>query len=88
MQLNRESETRRLVIYFAKWCGTCAKIVPKLKTGADNAGLHVQLIDIDNPEDRARCSHVRWVPYIEYNNSEISIREFLQLISTRVDRGE
>lgn len=81
LQPKRENEVRILTIYFAKWCGTCKKVVPNLTSLAEKAGFLIQLIDVDDPSNRKMCSHVRWVPYIEYNGSEISIQEFLQLIA-------
>jgi thiol-disulfide isomerase/thioredoxin len=81
MQPEREDGQDVFTIYFAKWCGTCKTVVPKLTTVAMNAGLGVRLVDVEDPTARELCSHVRWVPYIEHNGSEISIKEFLQLIS-------
>ena len=81
MQPEREDREDVFTIYFAKWCGTCKNVVPKLKSLARGAGLGVRLVDVDDPNVRELCSHVRWVPYIEYDGSEISIQEFLQLVS-------
>ena len=81
MQPERKDGQEVFTIYFAKWCGTCKNVVPKLTSVARSAGLGVRLIDVDDPNVRELCSHVRWVPYIEYDRSEISIQEFLQIVS-------
>ncbi len=88
MQPERESGAEILTIYFAKWCGTCKKVVPNLRILAEKAGLSIQLIDVDDPDNRSLCSHVRWVPYIELNGTELSIQEFLQLVSELAKKGE
>jgi hypothetical protein len=81
MTPNHISGARNLTIYFAKWCGTCAKVVPKLMVLAERAGFSIQLIDVADPNNRVQCSHVGWVPYIEYNGAEISVDDFVQLVS-------
>ncbi len=81
MQPEIEDGENVFTIYFVKWCGTCKMIVPKLTSIARGSGLGISLIDVEDPNVRELCSHVKWVPYIEHDGSEISIQEFLQLVS-------
>lgn len=88
METGKENDHVNVTIYFAKWCGTCKITVPYLVGLAEKVGLSVELIDVDDDNNRDRCSHVRWVPFLEQNGSEISVQDFLQLISELVKRGD
>jgi thiol-disulfide isomerase/thioredoxin len=81
METGKEADHVDVTIYFAKWCGTCKKTVPYLVGLAEKVGLSVELIDVDDVSNKDLCSHIKWVPFFEQDGSEISVQEFLQLIS-------
>jgi hypothetical protein len=80
MDNDNEYPIGKLTIYHAKWCGNCKSVLPPLLSMAGKVGVKIDLIDVDNVATKSMCAHVKWVPYIEQNGSEISVEELLHLL--------
>lgn len=80
MVTSEEAQIGKITIFHANWCETCKSIVPILVSRAEKVGVKIDLIDVDNVATKSMCTHVKWVPYIEQNGSEISVDELLQLL--------
>ncbi len=67
------SNSKKLTIFTAKWCGACKSRIPQILKKAQALGLKVKLVDIDNPdsEDKKMLKRVGFVPYIDYMGQEI-----------------
>jgi thiol-disulfide isomerase/thioredoxin len=78
----KPGDSRKVIVFTAKWCGACEEAVPRILELARLGGFAVELIDVDgeDPADRRRSRPVRYVPCIEYMGLEISFGELVGII--------
>jgi len=86
---HEEINQRGITIFTAKGCSAYKTKVPWILEKAATAGFDVKVIDVysEDPEDRKRSSHVRFVPHIEYTGRELCRGEFEKLTSGEIGRG-
>jgi hypothetical protein len=79
---------RVITVYSSKGCLPCRQLVPSIVEQGETAGFRVEVIDVysEDPEDRVRSRHVRWVPHIEYQGRELTVPQYEELIGRKVNQ--
>lgn len=62
-----------LVLFKAAWCRPCGVFSPLVESVADELGVELEVVDVDNQPEMARAMGVRGVPSLVVKKGEETV---------------